>query len=147
MDNSKIIYCNNLSVMENHVIVQFTQCMAIHNVLYVLRMATFYIRILFCEVIVCMYVCITMHGSWITTYVCIVSGNVVQLLYLLSLQGIRHFLYRGLDEQAKVFVGVSGENSVDWLISDFAICLQSMVVVPIHTSLVSSINLLIVLLE
>ena len=71
----------------------------------------------------------------------------MQLLYLLSLQGIRHFLYRGLDEQAKVFVGVSGENSVDWLISDFAICLQSMVVVPIHTSLVSSINLLIVLLE
>jgi len=41
-----------------------------------------------------------------------------------------------MDEQAKVFVGISGENSVDWLISDFAMCLQSMVTVPIHTSLV-----------
>ena len=36
-----------------------------------------------------------------------------------------------------MFVGVSGINSLDWIISDIAVSMQSMVVVPIHTSLVS----------
>ena len=59
----------------------------------------------------------------------------IHILYIV--EGIGHFLYHELDEHAKVFVGISGENSVDWLISDFAICLQSMVAVPIHTSQVN----------
>ena len=54
--------------------------------------------------------------------------------------GIRQFLYYGLKEDAKMFVGVSGINSLDWIISDIAVSLQSMVLVPIHTSLVSSLH-------
>ncbi|XP_065899133.1 carboxylic acid reductase-like [Dysidea avara] len=49
--------------------------------------------------------------------------------------GIRSFLCHEFDDRDKIFVGVSGENSLDWFISDFAVCLQSMVIVPIHTSL------------
>ena len=50
--------------------------------------------------------------------------------------GIHSFLCHEFDDRDKIFVGVSGENSLDWFISDFAICLQSMVIVPIHTTLV-----------
>lgn len=56
----------------------------------------------------------------------------MQTVYLFV--GIRKYFYH---ESERVFVGVSGINSLDWIISDFAVTLQSMVVVPIHTSLVS----------
>jgi len=51
--------------------------------------------------------------------------------------GIREYCCHETGSSSKVFVGISGINSLDWIISDFAVTLQSMVVVPIHTSLVS----------
>ncbi|XP_065898942.1 carboxylic acid reductase-like isoform X2 [Dysidea avara] len=49
--------------------------------------------------------------------------------------GIQEYFCHETDRPSKVFVGISGINSLDWIISDFAVTLRSMVVVPIHTSL------------
>ena len=72
------------------------------------------------------YICVHMHIQYVS----------VHRLFVIT--GIRQFLYHDLKEDARVFVGVSGVNSLDWIISDIAVSLQSMVLVPIHTSLVSS---------
>ena len=69
--------------------------------------------------------------GYLSMYICL------SVSYLI-ITGIRQFLYHGLKEDARVFVGISGITSLDWIISDIAVSLQSMVLVPIHTSLVSS---------
>lgn len=71
------------------------------------------------------------------TLCCRIHKTKCRLLHF-NVTGIRQFVYCGLKEDARVFVGVSGINSLDWIISDIAVSLQSMVLVPIHTSLVSS---------